>query len=566
MTATLTPGIALRDYQLQDVDATCARWADGDALVAGQAATGLGKTTYLAELVRRCLEAGRRPILLAHRDELIDQMRDRIREHVPSASIGVIGAGSKQARRDVTLAMSPTLRGTRAQAAIERHAGGPRWGDVLYDEAHHAASPAHVGMLDWLGVGPEHHDPDRRLLGLSATLTRADRHGLGKVFHPQPAFERGIPWAVEHGWLVRPFGRVVVADHVDLVGAKVRGGDYVDAELGEMVTQDVDQIVAAWREHAADRLTIAFTPNVASAQALAAAFVEAGVAAECVIGTTSTPTRRGMYARLRAGTTRVLVSVMVLTEGWDCPPVSCVLMARPTRLAGLYQQIVGRGLRPCPETGKADCMVLDVVGASRGQRLASLVELYPDAVQDTSELDGLPCADCGDAPCTCPRTEGRDTTGGRRALEGPAVYETVDLLVAESRGAWLATDGGIPFLVSHGPDGRRAAVILPEPRSPTYRVGHIAMRGRQDPQRLIAGATLDQARRVAEQWAIERNPYLAHKASVWRTNAQQVSWRQISEAIRLQIPHPTRYTGRELSELIDQRIMSQRLDVWQSAR
>jgi superfamily II DNA or RNA helicase len=566
MTATLAPGIDLRDYQSDDVASVILRREAGDLHVAGQAATGLGKTTYIAELVRLSLESGRRPLLLAHRDELIGQMADRVRQHVPGASVGTIAAGTYQVRRDVTLAMTPTLRGQVAQADLDRRfrVGLRRWHDVIYDECHHAASPSHVAMLDWLGVGPNERDEQRTLVGLTATLTRSDRKGagLGDVFHPDPAFERGIPWAVDHGWLVRPFGKVIVAEHVDLASAKVSKGDYVDAELGEMIVRDVDKIVSDWREHASDRITVAFTPNVESAQALTDAFTAAGVAAECVIGSTSRPARKGMYARLAAGTTRVLVSVMVLTEGWDSPRVSCVLMARPTRLAGLYQQIVGRGLRLWP--GKTDCMILDVVGASRGQKLASLVELYPGAEQDTSALDDLPCEDCRDVPCTCPPESGtKDPTGGRRRLDGPAVYETIDLLVADSRGAWLATEHGIPFLVSDIYGDRRAAVIVQE-RAGTYRVGTIAMHGRQNPHRLEGGTgcTLDQARRLAEDWAIARKPRLSKGSSVWRTNAQQPTWRQLNEANRLQIPHPHRYSGRELSEIIDRRIVSQRMDAW----
>lgn len=578
MTAILAPGIDLRGYQSDDVAAIDARRAAGDRHVAGQAATGLGKSLYIAELARRSLEAGRRPLLLAHRDELIDQIRERVRLHVPGASIGVIGSGVAQVGWDVTLAMTPTLRGRSAQSRIDRMRVR-RWDDVVYDECHHAASPAHVAMLDWLGVGPIVREDGRTLVGLTATLTRADRKGagLGDVFHPTPAFERGIPWAVDNGWLVRPFGKVIVADHVDLKAATVRGGDYVDAELGEMVIRDVDKIVSDWCEHAWDRLTVGFTPDVASALALTDAFTEhrcarhpSGVAADCVIGSTSRPARKAMYAKLAAGALRVLVSVMVLTEGWDCPPVSCCLMARPTRLPGLYAQMAGRVLRLALArdwpvlngTDKTDAMILDVCGCTRGQSMASLVELYPGAEQDLSALDDLPCIDCGDVPCSCPRDSGaKDPTGGRRRLDGPATYETIDLLVADSQGAWLATERGIPFLVSRSLDGRRAAVIMQE-RAGTYRVGHIAMRGRQDPQRLGAGCTLDQARRLAEDWAIERNPHLRHASSVWRTNARQPSLRLLTEAARLQIPHPHRYGARELSELVDRRIVSQRMDAW----
>jgi hypothetical protein len=196
-----------------------------------------------------------------------------------------------------------------------------------------------------------------------------------------------------------------------------------------------------------------------------------------------------------------------MTEGWDCPPVSCVLMARPTKLEGLYQQIVGRGLRPSPQTGKVDCLVLDVVGVSRVLKLRTLVDLLPDA--EVRQAPGVPrqCADCGGYRpgaleadpslgelCECERD--RDGGAGRRKPENPT-YESVDLLVASSPFVWLRTFRGRPFLLS----GDRIGCVW-EMADGTYSAGHDGQRGPVEGGEWLGhGLGVDAARQLVEGWA-----------------------------------------------------------------
>ena len=416
----------------------------------------------------------------------------------------------------------PTLGRGESGATRRRRFGPWRPSVVIYDECHHAPAPSGRAVLEWAGSWES-----TRTVGVTATLVRGDKRKPSEVWQ-EVAYERDIAWAVTNDWLVAPRGRVVVADHVDLKSAKMnsRGTDYADGELGEMVSQDVDQIVKAWLEHAADRITVAFTPTVAAAEALREEFEAQGVAAECVFGNTPAAVRgnvergTGIYGRLFRGETRVLCGVMVASEGWDCPPVSCVLMARPTKLRGLYTQIVGRGLRPYP--GKTDCLVLDVVGASRGQSLVGLTDLSEAFVRDTSELDLLPCEACGgfrprqlevapelgeECSCTPEPAAGDGPVAGPRRLQGPARYEDIPLLPdPRAKHRWLRSRRGVPFLIGSLPwCANRAGIVYPDTGhadSPTWTPGHVAVRGRTSWERLDdAPLSFAEAQERVQAWA-----------------------------------------------------------------
>lgn len=579
----------LRDYQESAVTDTERRQADGDLALAGVAATGLGKSTILAERIARHLRRnpGERAAVFAHRTELCDQLTETLGKVAPEFSVGRVQGDRNQVDRRIVVATVDTVRKV-ARGSDPENPRLPRFeeltapdlppiGIVGYDEFHHAAAPSNRRILDRLEAsGPDARVP---LLGVTATLCRADKYGLGDLVHQLEAFKYDTMFGIGRGYLVMPRGKVVVADHLDLNRAKVTAGDYQDGQLGEMIAQDADQIVQAWLDHAENRITAGFFPTVASAQEMLAAVTARGVAAELVTG--ATPTGDGMfqrgsaergtgiYGRLAKGITRVLVGVMVTTEGWDCPPVSCILMARPTRLPGLYQQIVGRGLRPVsPELAEAmgwelpppDCLILDVVGASRGQKLVSLIELVPTAEVDLTALDNVLCDDCHRVKCICAVGESmKDPDGGRRKLQGPAFYEDFDLLLNES-GRWLATDDGHPVLAPAGL-GRFAVIV--QQANGLYRVGTVTKRGNPDPQRLgQRGLTLDQARRVAEEWAIGQKPHLANARASWRTQSLgQPRGKDIWKAKRLGIKDPEAYTAAELAERIDIRETSMRMDI-----
>lgn len=542
----------LRPYQREAVAAIEQQWQDGANRTVAVLSTGLGKTDLIADIATRRAAQGQRGLILAHRAELCDQITQRCQMHAPSIPIGRVQASQNETRRPITVAMAPTLATAKRRARMRP----PDF--VIIDECHHAASPSYMSIMQWAGCF------DRLpTLGVTATLTRGDKRGLGDVWQ-SVAFERGIPWAVENEWLVRPRGRVVVTDHMDLERAKISKGDFQDNELGEMVEQDVDQIVKAWLEHAADRITVAFTPSVSSGQALAAAFADQGIPVGQVYGTTPMAERNDIYADLGAGRLRVLVSVMVTTEGWDCPPVSCVLMARPTRLPGLYTQIVGRGLRPSP--GKVDCLVLDVVGASRRQRLVSLVDLLPSAEIDSSELDDLPCEGClcSPADCQCDRepSEGSAEVATRR-LFGPALYEDIELF-SGSTCNWLFTHRGLRFL----PAGDRIAVLWPlrsvAGADQSFSIGHCSSAATlldyADGRWLDDEVphTLEEAKHIAERWALEYAP-----EHVTRMDAKRHARAPLAKDVARWagvIPGAEAMTRGRLADEVDVRIASRLLD------
>jgi superfamily II DNA or RNA helicase len=572
----------LRSYQAAALAATCERHESGDLALAGVAATGLGKSTILMQRVVTALRArpDGRAIVFAHRTELCDQLTETIAELAPDLRVGRVQGQRNRLDLPVTVAMTNTV-GMRRKGSEELHrlnawlAAGPAPVMVGYDEFHHAGAPSNRRILADLGcAGPEATVP---MLGVTATLTRADRYGLGDLVHQKPAFSYDTMYGIGQGYLVKPHGKVVVADHLDLKRAKITAGDYQDGQLGEMVAQDAEQIVQAWLDHGQNRVTAGFFPTVESAQTLLDAFLARGVAAELVTGETKTgdgtfqrgsaERGTGIYGRLARGETRVLVGVMVTTEGWDCPPVSCILMGRPTRLAHLYQQIVGRGLRPVtPEqvklrgwVAKHDCLILDVVGASRGQKLTSLIDLVPTAEVDLSELDSVPCDDCHRVQCICTVGEAqRDPDGGRRKLQGPAFYEDFDLLL-DANDRWLATAEGHPVLYAEGL--ARFAVILQETGG-TYRVGSVTRRGPARPERIAAGLTLDAARRAAEEWAIGLMPRLGNPRAIWRTRTTHApSMGAVWKAKRLGIDGPDACTAAELADRIAITEAGQRMDI-----
>lgn len=576
---------SLRDYQVEAIDAVYDGTADTPGTWAQQQRraivlpTGSGKGDIIGAIAAREARGGNSVLTLAHRSVLLDQLTERTRLWAPEIPHGRIEGGTHRDGFPIVEAMTTTLgagRGAARRDRVRRTRCGPGrahpFDTIIYDECHHAAARGNLAILRDFGCFEPGHT---RLLGVTATFTRGDKYGLRDAFVDVP-FQRSIGWAIDRGWLVEPYGRVVVTSHMNLADVKVSkvNGDYDDAELGEMVVQDTDQIVKAWLEHAVDarhptgRLTAAFTPDIASAEALTAEFVGAGVAAACITQGTSARDRTRINREFINGTIRVLVNVMVLTEGWDVPDVSCVLMARPTKLPGLYTQIVGRGLRLA--LGKSDCLVLDVVGVSRGQQLSTLVHLVPTASYDTSELDAAPCDICGfpvrapagEQGCTCPADgASRDPDGGRARLVGPAEYELVDLVLRDSPATWLTTLGGQVFLSN---DNGRYGVLW-ENRDGTWRCGHVSKYLRAgDGQRLANGVDLDTARAAVERWARETGRgYSTTRSARWRK--QPASAAMCGQARGEGIEHPETYNAGALSDLIAVTRMTRRLDHKQAA-
>lgn len=371
--------LPLRSYQREALDAVALAEAEGCKEQLVVLPTGCGKTVVFGHLIKNRLEdQGGQAMVLAHRDELLDQAEEKIKTVWPGAEVGVVKAGRNELSAPIILASIQTLaREARLHRFVE--AVRPNLKLLVTDEAHHAAAASYQRTYAALGAGQ-----DFLHVGFTATPQRADGRGLDGVFQ-RVVYHRSIDEMIDAGWLVPPRGWVVPAP-VDLRRVRVRGGDFVESDLNDAVNQnEVNEAIArAWLERGEDRPTIAFAVSVDHAYALAGAInrLAGRKVAAAVDGDTSDEERDRAVEALRAGGLKILVNCQLFIEGFDAPNVACLLLARPTKSQALYVQMLGRGLRPAPWTWKEDCLVLDVVGVTEQHNLVSLPTIFGLPVRD----------------------------------------------------------------------------------------------------------------------------------------------------------------------------------------
>jgi ATP-dependent helicase IRC3 len=356
----------LRPYQREAIDAVLAARRSGVRRLVVCLPTGAGKTvifSHLAQLARRQV------LVLAHREELLSQARDKLEHALGGAHVVAIERGAERAPEGAKVLVC-SIRSLHEER-LARVLRGRDLGLVIYDECHHAAADDNLRVLRQLGVFEEQWAGT--LLGFTATTARGDGKGLDAVFE-RIVYSRPLPDLIADGYLAKLRGfRVSTA--ADLSRLSATGLDFREDELSEAV--DIEErnalVARSIQELARDRRTIAFCVTVNHAKNLSRSLNSIGVPAGIVHGGMSSDVRAQALSDFRAGRTQVLTNVAVLTEGFDDPGVSCIAMARPTRSEGLYAQCVGRGTRLHP--GKADCLILDFVDVSL-LSLCSLPSLF----------------------------------------------------------------------------------------------------------------------------------------------------------------------------------------------
>ena len=380
-TFRLTP----RPYQYEAVAALLAAAARGVQRPLLVLPTGTGKTIVFALLVQR---RGGRSLILAHRDELIQQAVDKLRLVDPTLPLGVVQATRDEHTAPTVVASVQTLsRRTRLTRVV------PDFQTIVIDEAHHAPAPTYRRILDycraWRPDGP-------LVVGVTATPERGDRHSLREVFD-RIVYQKTLLEMMQAGYLV-DLRALQVLLQADFDALRTSHGDFVEAELESLLlaANAPAQVLAAFQAHAADRKALLFTPTVALAYAMADTFRTAGIPAEALDGTTPLATRRAILQRLHTGETRVVANCAVLTEGFDEPSVDCIIVARPTQSALLYQQMLGRGTRTYP--GKTDCLLLDVVGVSTRHTLYTAATLFACEAATLARQSVLEILDAHGAP------------------------------------------------------------------------------------------------------------------------------------------------------------------------
>lgn len=332
----------LRPYQQQARDRIHAEWEAGRTRTLLVLPTGTGKTIVFASVAADQVRAGDRVLILAHRGELLEQAADKLQR-----STGLVSAVEKAESTcldswfRVVVGSVQTLQRT---ARLERF---PQdyFGTIIIDEAHHAITDGYRRILDYFDHA--------KVLGVTATPDRGDMRNLGEVFDSL-AFEYKLTDAIKEGYLCKIMAQTIPLK-LDITDVGFTSGDYSLGQLGTALDPYLEQIAAEMAQRCRDRKTVVFLPLIKTSQKFRDLLNAHGFRAAEVNG--QSDDRKQVLTDFEADKYNVLCNSMLLTEGWDCPSVDCVVVLRPTKVRSLYSQMVGRGTRLSP--GKTDLLLLD---------------------------------------------------------------------------------------------------------------------------------------------------------------------------------------------------------------
>lgn len=331
----------LRPYQLAAKAAVFEQWESVDKTLL-VLPTGTGKTIVFSAVTEECVRQGKRVLILAHRGELLAQAADKLykttglKSAVEKAEQSCLGSFYRVTVGSVqTLMREKRLKGFSANY----------FDTIIIDEAHHAISESYQNVL--------RHFPAAKVLGVTATPDRGDMKDLGSVFESL-AYEYTLPQAIKEGYL-SPIKAVTIPLTLDISGVATQAGDFKASDIDTALDPYLYQIADEMLKYCAERKTVVFLPLVKTSQKFRDILNERGFRAAEVNG--ESEERAEILEAFDKGKYNVLCNSMLLTEGWDCPSVDCVVVLRPTKVRGLYCQMVGRGTRLCE--GKTELFLLD---------------------------------------------------------------------------------------------------------------------------------------------------------------------------------------------------------------
>lgn len=542
--------LKLRDYQREAIDAVFKAWSEGTRRPAIVLPTGAGKTVVFSKLVERFRNASQydaeqwggshasRVIVLAHRDELVDQAIAKLRAVLPrGVSVGKVKATSDERDADVMVCSVQTLIYVgRREPIVREQAKYGLVGLIITDECHHAAAASYKKIYDAF--------PGALHLGVTATMARGDGVGLGSVWE-DVVYRRSVLNLIAKGHLVDVRTQRVDLSALDLGAVKASRGDWQAGDLGRaMMDAQADSAIArAYKEYAGQRQGIVFTPTVETAIAAASALNTAGVKTSVISGETHPYDRRGIYEDFRTGRVQVLANCMVLTEGFDAPWAEVAVIARPTQSAPLYTQMVGRVLRPYP--GKTEALVLDLVGAS-SHKLRTLIDLEPGTVKEVREGETL-----AEAAIREEEEANRVVPAGSLAFQLKA--REVDSF-AGSRVAWHRTPAGVMFINC----GDTYVFLWAAAAQPGLWDVCKAPRDQKWERTQYTGLSIGEAMAWGEAVSEDFAGFSVAKSARWRR--EKASDAQVAYADRLGIANADVMTRGQLSEAIDTVIAGQLFD------
>lgn len=362
--------LPLRDYQQECLDSVISEMKAGVNRQLISLPTGSGKTIIMAAIAK---QLNKKALVIAHREELIQQAYDKFKLLWPDVDIGICMSEKNEIERQVVIASIQSCSRPKRLAKLKELG----FELMLIDEAHHSASDSYQTIIKELGftVGS-----NKLLVGVSATIKRSDNLELGDTFE-KITFGRSISTMIKAGYLAPVVGRRILTNF-SLKGVGIQNGDFAISDLAEAVnTPERNHFISSkFVEYARDRKAIAFCCDVQHCKDLVEAFAARGIASSSVWGEMDPLKRKSTLEAFKNNQIQILTSCGILTEGYDEPSVNSIVMARPTRSTALYIQCVGRGLRLWP--GKQNCLVLDFTDTSHNlDGVMSLSRTIPEAFE-----------------------------------------------------------------------------------------------------------------------------------------------------------------------------------------
>ena len=348
----------LRPYQQEAKTAIFHEWEQYDKTLL-VLPTGTGKTVVFASVAEDCVKSGSRVLILAHRGELLDQAADKIKK------VTGLCCATEKAEQSckgswyrITVGSVQTLMREKRLSTFNPD----YFHHIIIDEAHHALSDSYQRILNYFNSA--------KVLGVTATPDRGDKRNLGQIFESL-AYEYTLPKAIKDGYL-SPIQAMTIPLKLDLTGVGIQSGDYKAADIDTALDPYLYQIADEMLKYCKDRKTVVFLPLIKTSQKFRDILNEKGFNAAEVNGNSAD--RAEILADFDNGKYNVLCNSMLLTEGWDCPSVDCIIVLRPTKIRSLYCQMVGRGTRLYE--GKDHLLLLDFLWHTQNHELcrpASLI-------------------------------------------------------------------------------------------------------------------------------------------------------------------------------------------------
>lgn len=361
----------LRPYQQQAKDAIFSEWENGIKKTLLVLPTGCGKTIVFAKVAEECVKGGNRVLILAHRGELLDQAADKI-----GKSTG-LGCATEKAEQTCLGSWFRIVVGSVQSMMREKRLNqfpNDYFNTIIIDEAHHCISDSYQKVL--------RHFPDAEVLGVTATPDRGDMQNLGTVFESL-AYEYTLPKAIKEGYL-SPIKAVTIPLKIDMSAVGVQAGDFKSGDIATALDPYLESIAEEMEKYCSNKKTVVFLPLVKTSQKFRDILNNHGFKAAEVNG--DSKDRAEILETFDKDQYNVLCNSMLLTEGWDCPSVDCIVVLRPTKVRSLYCQMVGRGTRLSPETNKDHLLLLDFLWHTERHELCHPASLICESAEVAQKM------------------------------------------------------------------------------------------------------------------------------------------------------------------------------------